>query len=251
MMTLLSVSSITFVKFEEKNLLTYSKLTIVMKNYKSPETGLVYPYGLPALGYSYEQLEPEIDKATMDIHYNKHHGAYVSNLNNSIKGTELEKIALTEILRSVSKYPAVIRNNGGGHFNHTMFWSILSPGGRGEPVGKLGEAIKNSFGSFETFRNIFNEAAKSRFGSGWVWLVVDENGKLFVSSTPNQDNPLMDVSEKQGIPVLCLDVWEHAYYLKYQNRRADYVDSFWKLVNWNEAEKRYEQTQQAEAMQNK
>lgn len=205
------------------------------------ESKLVYPYILPELGYSFDGLEPYIDKTTMEIHLTKHHAAYVSNLNNAIKGSELEKKPLTEIFENISKYPVAVRNNGGGHFNHSLFWQILSPKGGGLPKGKLAAAINSSFGSFEKFKAEFENAAKTRFGSGWAWLSADEHGNLFVSSTPNQDNPLMDIVDKKGTPVLCLDVWEHAYYLKYQNRRPDYISAFWNIVNWNEAERRFEE----------
>ncbi|HOU99234.1 MAG TPA: superoxide dismutase [Bacteroidales bacterium] len=205
------------------------------------ENGLNYPYELPKLNYGYEALEPYIDAQTMDIHYNKHHGAYVNNLNAAIKGTEMEKKSLMQLFQNMSQYPAAVRNNGGGHFNHTLFWSIMAPNAGGSPSGKLAEAINEAFGSFDKFKEQFENAAKTRFGSGWAWLAVDKNKKLFVSSTPNQDNPLMDVAEQKGIPILGLDVWEHAYYLKYQNRRPDYVTNFWNVVNWKEVEKRFEE----------
>lgn len=204
------------------------------------ETKLAYPYSLPELGYSYDALEPYIDKATMEIHYSKHHAAYIANLNNAIKGTDAEKLPLSEIISNISKYPVAVRNNGGGHYNHSLFWKMLSPKSSGAPKGKLADALNSTFGSLEKFKEEFESAAKTRFGSGWAWLSVDSNGKLFVSSTPNQDNPLMDVVDKKGTPVLCLDVWEHAYYLKYQNRRPDYVSAFWSVVNWAEVERRYE-----------
>lgn len=205
------------------------------------ETSLKYPYSLPELVYAYDALEPYIDKETMEIHFSKHHAAYVTNLNNALKGSDSENKSLIEIIENISKYPAAVRNNGGGHFNHTFFWQILSPKRGGVPQGKLGEAITAAFGSFEKFKEEFENAAKTRFGSGWAWLSVNAEGKLFVSSTPNQDNPLMDVADKKGTPVLCLDVWEHAYYLKYQNRRPDYISAFWNVVNWKEVEKRFEE----------
>ncbi|PKP23175.1 MAG: superoxide dismutase [Bacteroidetes bacterium HGW-Bacteroidetes-21] len=199
----------------------------------------MYPYELPQLGYDYTALEPNIDAKTMEIHLNKHHGAYVTNLNNAVKGTDLEKIDMQDLFENISKYPLAVRNNGGGHYNHSLFWKVISPNGGGLPTGIIMAAIEKDFGSFEKFKEEFETAAKTRFGSGWAWLSVDEGGKLFVSSTPNQDNPLMDVVEKRGVPVLGLDVWEHAYYLNYQNRRPDYVSAFWNVVNWLEVEKRY------------
>lgn len=193
----------------------------------------------PNLAYSYDALEPNIDALTMEIHYSRHHKAYFTNLQNAISGTEMEDLSLDEILRNISKYPTAIRNNGGGHFNHTLFWSVLSPDGGGRPSGELAEAINSKFGSFENFQETFNTAAKTRFGSGWAWLCVKEDNSLSVCSSANQDNPIMDVAECQGSPILGLDVWEHAYYLKYQNKRPDYVSAFWNVVNWNEVQKRY------------
>ncbi len=200
-----------------------------------------YPYELPKLAYDYNALEPNIDATTMDIHLNKHHGAYVTNLNNAIKGTQMESLTLIELFEKINEYPVAVRNNGGGHFNHTLFWQIMSPNGGGKPSGELLEAIERDFGSFEKFKEEFENAAKNRFGSGWAWLSVDENKKLFVSSTPNQDNPLMNVVEKKGYPILGIDVWEHAYYLKYQNRRAEYINNFWNVVNWEEVLRRYKE----------
>jgi superoxide dismutase, Fe-Mn family len=205
------------------------------------EKALVYPYTLPELGFNYDAIEPNIDKLTMEIHFTKHHATYITNLNNAIKDTNLEIKSLPEIFQNVSMLPASIRNNGGGHYNHSLFWQIISPEGGGAPQGKTANAINETFGSFEKFKEEFENAAKNRFGSGWAWLSVDENKKLFVSSTSNQDNPLMDIADKKGIPVLCLDVWEHAYYLKYQNRRPDYISAFWNIVNWNEVERRFDE----------
>jgi superoxide dismutase, Fe-Mn family len=194
-------------------------------------------FELPSLPYSFDALEPHIDAKTMEIHHGKHHNAYVTNLNNAISGTELEGKSLEELML-VAGANTPVRNNGGGHWNHSMFWQILSPQGGGSPTGKLAAAIDAKFGSFEAFKDTFNKAAATRFGSGWAWLVVTENG-LTVSSTPNQDNPLMDVAEIKGTPILGLDVWEHAYYLHYQNRRPDYVSAFWNLINWEEVSKRF------------
>jgi Fe-Mn family superoxide dismutase len=195
-------------------------------------------FELPKLNYAYTALEPHIDARTMEIHHTKHHQAYVTNLNNAIAGTDLEKMALEDILKNVSKHSMAVRNNGGGHWNHTMFWEIMKPNGGGEPTGDLAAAINTAFGSFATFKDEFNKAAATRFGSGWAWLVVHD-GKLVVSSTPNQDNPLMDVADVKGTPILGLDVWEHAYYLHYQNRRPDYIAAFWNVINWAEVEKRF------------
>jgi Fe-Mn family superoxide dismutase len=221
-------------------MVTEVKTQTIMKTKKiSAEQKMMYPYELPQLGYDYTALEPNIDAKTMEIHLNKHHGAYVTNLNNAVKGTDLEKIDMQDLFENISKYPLAVRNNGGGHYNHSLFWKVISPNGGGLPTGIIMAAIEKDFGSFEKFKEEFETAAKTRFGSGWAWLSVDEGGKLFVSSTPNQDNPLMDVVEKRGVPVLGLDVWEHAYYLNYQNRRPDYVSAFWNVVNWLEVEKRY------------
>jgi Fe-Mn family superoxide dismutase len=174
----------------------------------------------------------------MEIHYTKHHGAYTNNLNGAVEGTEMEGLSIEEILRDVSKFPVAVRNNGGGFFNHNLFWKVMSPNGGGEPSGELANAINGTFGSFEAFKEQFSKAAATRFGSGWAWLVKKDN-TLVVSSTPNQDNPLMDVAEVKGTPILGLDVWEHAYYLHYQNRRPDYITAFWNVVNWSEVENRY------------
>ncbi len=195
-------------------------------------------FELPKLTYDYDALEPYIDKMTMEIHYTKHHNAYVTNLNNAVTGTELENKSLNELLSSASKVPPAVRNNGGGHYNHSLFWSIMKKNGGGSPSGKLADAINSTFTSFEEFKSKFTTAAATRFGSGWAWLLV-QNGKLVVSSTPNQDNPLMDVADVKGTPILGLDVWEHAYYLKYQNRRPEYIDNWWNVINWAEVEKRF------------
>ena len=199
-------------------------------------------FELPALPYAFDALEPHIDARTMEIHHGKHHAAYVANLNKAIEGSEADALSLEEIIKNISNYPPAVRNNGGGHFNHSLFWTVLSPNGGGEPKGALKEAIDSEFGSFEEFKKVFATAAATRFGSGWAWLCVKSDGKLCVCSTANQDNPLMDVAECPGTPVLGLDVWEHAYYLHYQNRRPDYVGGFWNVVNWDEVEKRFLET---------
>lgn len=197
-------------------------------------------FELPSLPYAPDALEPHIDRATMEIHHGKHHQAYVTNLNNAIAGTEMESKSLEDLMKNISKHPVAVRNNGGGHYNHSLFWKLLGPTASGKPSGALADAISKKFGSFEAFKEEFNKAAATRFGSGWAWLIVDANGDLAVTSTPNQDNPLMDVAEKKGTPVLGLDVWEHAYYLKYQNKRPDYIAAFWNVVNWEQANKIYE-----------
>lgn len=196
-------------------------------------------FELPKLPYEYAALEPHIDTKTMEIHHGKHHQAYVTNLNNAIAGTDVEKLSLEEINKNISKYPVAVRNNGGGHFNHSLFWTVMKPGGGGAPSGALGEAISKQFGSFDEFKTQFAQAAATRFGSGWAWLIVKADKSLAISSTPNQDNPLMDIAEVKGTPVLGLDVWEHAYYLHYQNRRPDYVSAFWNVINWDEVARRY------------
>ena len=196
-------------------------------------------FTLPALPYDYAALEPHIDARTMEIHHSKHHNAYVTNLNNAIAGTDAEDYSIEEICAHISKYPMPVRNNGGGHYNHSMFWNIMSPFGGGLPEGKLGEDINATFGSFEKFKELFSAAAATRFGSGWAWLIVKEDKTLAITSTPNQDNPLMDIAEVKGTPILCLDVWEHAYYLNYQNRRPDYITAWWNVVNWDAVAKRF------------
>ena len=195
-------------------------------------------FELTRLPYAYDALEPYIDSLTMEIHHSRHHAGYVNNLNNALKDENTEK-SLESILGSVSSYPTSIRNNGGGHYNHDLFWKIMAPRGGGKPTGNLLSAIERDFGSFDSFSEKFSQAAATRFGSGWAWLVV-RNGRLIVTSTPNQDNPLMDVvpSEERGTPILGIDVWEHAYYLHYQNRRGDYISAFWNVINWGEVAER-------------
>jgi Fe-Mn family superoxide dismutase len=194
-------------------------------------------FELPKLPYDFNALEPHIDAKTMEIHHGKHHNGYVTNLNNAIAGTDMEGKSLEELMK-VAGSNAAVRNNGGGHYNHSLFWTVLSPKGGGSPSGELAAAIDAKFGSLDAFKEEFGKAAATRFGSGWAWLSV-ANGELVVSSTPNQDNPLMDVADVKGTPILGLDVWEHAYYLNYQNRRPDYVSAFWNVVNWDEVAKRY------------
>jgi Fe-Mn family superoxide dismutase len=195
-------------------------------------------FELPKLPYAYDALEPNIDARTMEIHHTKHHQAYITNLNNAIAGTETEKMSIEEICKNVSKMSPAIRNNGGGHFNHSLFWTVLGPNAGGAPKGELAAAIDSAFGNFDTFKTQFAAAGTTRFGSGWAWLLVGADKKLAISSTPNQDNPLMDVAEVKGTPILGLDVWEHAYYLHYQNRRPDYIAAFWNVVNWDEVARR-------------
>ncbi len=194
-------------------------------------------HSLPALPYAFDALEPHIDAQTMQIHHGKHHQAYVDNLNKALAGTEHENKTLEELMANISAYPAAVRNNGGGHYNHTLFWTVLGPNG-GTPTGDLLAAINDAFGSLDALKEKMNTAGVTRFGSGWAWLIV-KDGKLDVTSTPNQDNPLMDVADVKGNPILGIDVWEHAYYLKYQNKRPDYLSAIWNVINWNEVERRY------------
>lgn len=195
-------------------------------------------FELPRLPYDFAALEPHIDARTMEIHHGKHHQAYVTNLNNALSGTPAESWSIEQILSGISNLGMPVRNNGGGHYNHTLFWELMSPQGGGTPGGELGDAIQATFGSFEKFKEEFGKAAVGRFGSGWAWL-IKHDGKLVITSTPNQDNPLMDIADVKGYPVLGLDVWEHAYYLHYQNRRPDYITAWWNLVNWNVAAERF------------
>lgn len=196
-------------------------------------------FELPALPYATDALEPHIDKQTMEIHHGKHHQAYVTNLNKALEGKPEASQSIEEIIKSISKFPAAVRNNGGGHYNHSLFWEVIGPNKGGEPKGELADAINATFGSFADFKTKFAEAGATRFGSGWAWLSVDADKKLVVSSTPNQDNPLMDIAEVKGTPILGMDVWEHAYYLKYQNRRPDYIAAFWNVVNWDAVAERF------------
>lgn len=194
---------------------------------------------LPDLPYDYGELERSIDAQTMELHHSKHHNTYVTKLNDAVSGTELEEKPLEELFQKISSLPFAVRNNGGGHWNHTMFWQIMSPNGGGKPSGALDEAIERDFGSFDQFREQFSQAAIGRFGSGWAWLIKTKRG-LEITDTPNQDNPLMDVAAKPGTPLLTIDVWEHAYYLRYQNRRPDYVEAWWDVVNWAEVARRFD-----------
>lgn len=194
---------------------------------------------LDPLPYANDALEPHFDAMTMEIHHDRHHNAYVTNLNAAVAGTDAEGKTIEELMATISTLPAPVRNNGGGHWNHTFFWNILAPNAGGSPVGTLSAAIDATFGSFDNLKAEFKKAGIGRFGSGWAWLIVKADGSLAISSTPNQDNPLMDVAEAKGTPILGLDVWEHAYYLKFQNKRPDYIDAFWNVVDWNGAEARY------------
>lgn len=196
-------------------------------------------FEFPALPYAYNALEPYIDAQTMEIHYDRHHRAYFNNFVAAIKGTPAEGLTLEQIFAKMSTFGDAVRNNGGGYYNHILFWNNLSPNG-GKPSAALEEAINEAFGSFDKFKELFGNAGKTRFGSGWAWLVVAPGGKLAIGSTPNQDNPLMDISPIKGTPILSLDVWEHAYYLKYQNKRPDYVEAFWSVVNWKDVNARFE-----------
>ncbi len=195
-------------------------------------------FQLPDLPYDFDALEPYIDAKTMEIHHDKHHGGYTKKLNAALDKEGVSEKSIEEILAQVSKYSTGVRNNGGGYYNHSLFWEIMSPKGGGEPGGEIGKAINETFGSYEKFKDEFATAAAGRFGSGWAWLVKD-NGKLKIGSTPNQDNPLMDISDFKGTPILGLDVWEHAYYLKYQNRRPEYIDAFFNVINWDKVNEFY------------
>lgn len=196
-------------------------------------------FELPPLSYANDALEPHIDAKTMEIHHDKHHAGYTNNLNNAIAGTELENRSIEDILSDISQHSGAVRNNGGGFYNHSLFWTVMSPNGGGTPDGALGDAINSAFGSFENFKSEFSKAAATRFGSGWAWLIVNGDGNLQVTSSPNQDNPLMDVAEVKGTPILGLDVWEHAYYLNYQNRRPDYISAFFNVIDWSEVSRRF------------
>jgi len=196
-------------------------------------------FELEALPYAADALEPHIDKTTMEIHHDRHHQAYVDNLNKAIAGTDAENLSLLDIIKNVSKYSAAVRNNGGGHYNHSLFWKVLGPNAGGAPTGELAEAINATFGSFDELKKQLQAAGATRFGSGWAWLIVGADGKLAVTSTPNQDNPLMDVTEVKGTPILGIDVWEHAYYLKFQNKRPAYLEEIFNVINWDAVAQNY------------
>jgi len=199
----------------------------------------IMAFELPKLNYAYNALEPHIDARTMEIHHSKHHQAYVTNLNNAVNGTDMEKLNLEELMANISKYPAAVRNNGGGHYNHSLFWEIMTPGADARPGGEVAAAIEKELGGFDKFKADFVQAGATRFGSGWAWLCVKADGSLCVCSTPNQDNPLMDIVDCKGQPILGMDVWEHAYYLNYQNRRPDYMNAFFNVINWKKVNELY------------
>lgn len=228
-------------EFIEKTALTTGALVIATSAYGFPTfQSDQNVFELPKLSYSYDALEPFIDKATMEIHHSKHHQGYVNNLNKALEGSTTSNSSLSDILKNISKYATAVRNNAGGHFNHSLFWTALTPLKNTKPSEKLQMQINKQFESLDNLKKLINEAASKRFGSGWAWLCVDNSGNLFVSSTPNQDNPLMDVAEQQGKPILGIDVWEHAYYLKYQNKRGDYLSAIWNVIDWQEISNRYE-----------
>ncbi|MEZ7874316.1 MAG: superoxide dismutase [Bacteroidales bacterium] len=228
LMMILAIAALPFSGFSQMN---NNKKDIAMTTINKLEF-----HNLP---YAYDALEPFIDKMTMEIHHSKHHKAYYDNMMNAVKGTEMESKTIEEVFANMSKYPAAVRNNGGGYYNHNLYWEIMKVNG-GKPSAKLETAIMKTFGSMDELKKQFTDAGKTRFGSGWAWLSVDKDGNLFVSSTPNQDNPLMDVADKKGTPILGMDVWEHAYYLKYQNKRPDYTEAFWSVINWEAVSKKYD-----------
>ena len=218
-------------------LMLVSSITATFAQNKSP--ALIFE----PLPYAYNALEPNMDAQTVEIHYSRHHRGYFDKLNKAVQGTEFEGMTVEDIFKHADKAPASVLNNAGGHFNHTLFWKIMSPNGGGEPSGKLADKIKENFGSFASFKEQFTEAAATQFGSGWAWLCVAKDGSLFVTSTSNQDNPLLNTAKKPGTPILLIDVWEHAYYLKYQNKRTSFIEAFWNLVNWPEVAARYKAAQ--------
>jgi superoxide dismutase, Fe-Mn family len=220
----------------------------IMILFAVPTAAIAQDHKLPELNYKYSEMEPYIDAMTMEIHYTKHHQAYVTNLNKAIENTDQASLKIEELMLNISKYSPAVRNNGGGHYNHTLFWNILSPAAKKSPEGELLTKINETFGSLEELKKQLNQAGATRFGSGWAWLVLTKEGKLVVSSTPNQDNPLMDVAEVRGIPILGIDVWEHAYYLKYQNKRPDYLEAIWQVLDWSKVEENYEKAKTCELM---
>src|SRR5574344_749693 len=228
LMMILAIAALPFSGFSQKN---NNKKDIAMTTINKLEF-----HNLP---YAYDALEPFIDKMTMEIHHSKHHKAYYDNMMNAVKGTDMEGKTLEEVFANMSKYPAAVRNNGGGYYNHNLYWEVMKVNG-GKPSAKLEAAIVKTFGSMDELKKQFTDAGKTRFGSGWAWLSVDKDGNLFVSSTPNQDNPLMDVADKKGTPILGMDVWEHAYYLKYQNKRPDHTEALWNVINWEAVSKKYD-----------
>jgi superoxide dismutase, Fe-Mn family len=225
------------------NWITVFSLVTLVSTGTAPLAAQDAPFTLPELPYAYDALEPAIDTETMEIHHGRHHQAYVDNLNAAVQEDDaLQGLSLTELLSQVSTLPSAVRNNAGGHYNHSLFWTIMAPVGQGgEPSEALAAAIEDELGSLDELKAQLNAAATSRFGSGWAWLIVDEDGKLAITSSANQDNPLMDDAEQKGKPVLAVDVWEHAYYLKYQNKRAEYLSSWWSVVNWNEVNSLYDE----------
>jgi Fe-Mn family superoxide dismutase len=237
----------TFIGNTAKAGLAISTVAMIPSYLKANHTGAVAAglwatgFEQDALPYAYNALEPVIDAQTMELHYSKHASSYAKNLREAAAAEKIDTSKpLEDVLASVSKYSTKVRNNGGGHYNHELFWKSMTAKGQEKPSGKLLSAIEKEFGSFDTFKTKFSDAAKNRFGSGWAWLLLDEKKKLVIGSTPNQDNPLMDVSDVKGFPLLGLDVWEHAYYLKYQNKRPDYIEAWWKVVNWDFVQKRFE-----------
>jgi Fe-Mn family superoxide dismutase len=223
-----------------KNSSIFQLIIIVMTTSSLHAQQAKAPFELISLPYAYNALEPHIDAQTMEIHHSKHHAAYVSNLNAAVKGTEAENMSLLEIMANTKKFDMKVRNNAGGVYNHDLYFTTLSPKGGGTPTGELAKAIDAAFGSFDNMKTQLNNAGLGRFGSGWSWLYVNGEGKLAICSTPNQDNPLMDIAEAKGVPIFGIDVWEHAYYLKYQNKRADYLNAIWNVIDWEAVAKRYE-----------
>ena len=233
------LKTLSLIRFASASKFSFAGQTPVFTGKQSLDNGFG-GFKLPELGFTYDALEPHIDKRTMEIHHTKHHAAYIKNLNEALKGSALEGKTIETILTSISAKDNTLKNNGGGHYNHMLFWKILTPKSSKAPSGNLLKAIETKFGSFDKFKELFSAEAKTRFGSGWAWLSVNSKKELFISSTQNQENPLMTkIVKEAGYPVLALDVWEHAYYLNYQNKRVDYISAFWNVVNWAEVEQRY------------